>query len=289
MTILFAFPGNETLAAAYAREKGVTLGKMEIHRFPDKESLIRIDTDVKGMDVTLMCSLDRPDSKAMSLLFFARTARELGAKSLNLIAPYLGYMRQDKRFRKGEAITADIFAAFLSQNFDGLITVDPHLHRHKEMGEIYSIPTKVVHASDAIAKWINENIDKPVLVGPDEESYQWVRTVADNIQAPYLILEKTRHGDRNVQISAPDIGLYGNHTPVLVDDIISTATTMVRTIRKLLEKGAKNPVCIGVHAVFSGDSFLSLKNSGACDIITCNTIMHETNRIDIAPYLGCIK
>jgi ribose-phosphate pyrophosphokinase len=281
MALLFAYPGNEQLAETLISKAGYELGKLDIHHFPDGESLVRLESDVKGQDIVLLCSLDRPDEKAMSLMFFARTAKELGAKSVGLVAPYLGYMRQDKRFHEGEAITSNIFAAFISEYFDSLITVDPHLHRHKSLREIYSIPTKVIHAADAIAEWIKDNIEKPVLIGPDAESDQWVSEVAQKAGAPYIVLTKTRRGDKDVEITVPDVTKYKDHTPILVDDIISTARTMIATVEHLNKAGMKPPVCIGVHAVFAGNAYDALKSSGVSRIVTCNTIQHPTNAIEL--------
>ena len=286
MTLLFAYPENEEQAVSLAQEAGYELGAIDIHHFPDGESLVQLETDVKGRDVILFCSLDHPDSKAMTIMFFAQTAKELGAKSVDLIAPYLAYMRQDKRFHEGEAITSNIFAAFLSQHFDNLITVDPHLHRHKAMNEIYTIPAKVVHAADAIADWIKDHVENPVLIGPDEESDQWVSDVAQRAGAAYTVLTKTRHGDKDVEVSVPDVDQYKDHTPVLVDDIISTARTMIAAAGHLKEAGMKPPVCIGVHAVFAGDGYEALQQAGAGKIVTCNTIPHETNDIDLSRLLA---
>lgn len=286
MTLLFAYPENEQQAVSLAQEAGYELGAIDIHHFPDGESLVQLKTDVKGRNVILFCSLDHPDSKAMTIMFFAQTAKELGAKSVGLIAPYLGYMRQDKRFHEGEAITSNIFAAFLSQHFDSLITVDPHLHRHKAMSEIYTIPAEVVHAADAIADWIKDHVENPVLIGPDEESDQWVSDVAQRAGAAYTVLTKTRRGDKDVEVSVPDVDQYNDHTPVLVDDIISTARTMIAAAGHLKEAGMKPPVCIGVHAVFAGDGYEALQNAGAGKIVTCNTIPHETNDIDLSGLLA---
>lgn len=281
MTLLFVFPGNETLGDAVLKS-GFERGAMEVHHFPDGETLVRIDSDVAGRDVVLLCSLDHPDGKAMALMFFAETAREMGAASVRLVAPYLSYMRQDKRFHDGEAMTAKVFAAFLSLHFDGLVTVDPHLHRYKDMSEIYTIPARVVHAADAVASWIRNHVDRPVLIGPDEESGQWVSAVARTSGAPFTVLQKTRRGDRDVEISIPDIDRYRDHTPVLVDDIISTARTMAGTVRHILDAGMKAPVCVGIHAVFAGDAFEILRGAGAGRIVTCNTITHPSNAIDVS-------
>lgn len=285
MSLLFTYPGHDALGDAVAATGDYTPGGMELHRFPDGESLVRLKTDVKNHDVTLLCSLDRPDDKAMALMFFAATARELGAKSVHLLAPYLGYMRQDTRFHAGEAVTSGIFAAFLSRHFDSLVTVDPHLHRHKTMDAIYTIPARAAHAAGAIATWIGAHIDNPVLIGPDIESDQWVSDVAKRAGAPYTVLRKTRHGDRDVEISVPEVDTYAGHTPVLVDDIISTARTMIETVIHLNKAGMQAPVCIGVHAVFAGDAHDALKKAGAARIVTCNTIPHDSNAIDIAPLL----
>lgn len=286
MKTLFAYPGTEHLAASLAKRSECVLGTMQLHRFPDGESLVQIESNIKGREIAILCSLDRPDEKAMPLMFFARTAREFGAKSVALIAPYLGYMRQDKRFHVGEAITSAIFASFISESFDSLITVDPHLHRYKNLSKIYTIPAKAVHASDVIADWISANIESPVLIGPDEESDQWVSKVAQRAAAPYTVLTKTRHGDKKVEISVPEVDKYENHTPVLVDDIISTAHTMIETVRHLRRSGMKPPVCIGVHALFAGDAFEALKQSGAGRIVSCNTVAHETNAIDVSGLLA---
>ena len=123
------------------------------------------------------------------------------------------------------------------------------------------------------------------MVGPDSESEQWVSEVAKNAEAPFLVLEKIRHGDNDVEVSVPDVQNYKNHIPVLVDDIISTARTMIETVEHLKRAEMKPPVCIGVHAVFSGNAYQELIDSGTANIVTCNTIPHESNKIDISDLL----
>ncbi len=286
MTLLFTFPGYEELAKNLAGKLKCTQGDVTIRHFPDGESFVKLNTDVKNHEVILLCGLDHPDKKAMALLFFTKVAKELGAKSVGLVAPYLGYMRQDKRFHGGEAITSTIFAAFLSQHIDWLITIDPHLHRHKTLDEIYKIPAKALHAAHSIATWVNKNIDHPVLIGPDEESEQWVSDVAQQANAPFIVLKKIRHGDQDVEVSVPDVELYKDHTPVLIDDIISTARTMIETITHLKKSGMKPPICIGVHAVFAKGAYEALLESGVESVVTCNTIPHASNAIDTSDIIA---
>ncbi len=280
--ILFAFPGFESLADLIASRQGYDRGDVLIRHFPDGESLVQLNSSVQGLRTIVVCGLDQPDTKIMALMFFASLAREYGATSVDLIAPYLGYMRQDKRFHPGEAVTSEIFARFLSQLVDSLVTVDPHLHRHKAMGEIYSIPTRVIHASRAIAQWIKSHVSSPVLIGPDEESEQWVKDVAQKADAPFLVLRKIRHGDRDVEVSVPEVGRFLHHTPILVDDIISTARTMIETTQHLENSGMKKAICIGVHGVFAGDALSKLQAAHVDRIVTCNTIQHQTNEIDLS-------
>jgi ribose-phosphate pyrophosphokinase len=283
--IVLALPGNETFAADIATLCGAEIGFMNVRHFPDGESYVRIDTDVKTRSVIVVATLDRPDSKILPLFFTSRTLYELGVTSIGLVAPYLSYMRQDKRFKPGEAISSRYFSAFLSSSFNWLVTVDPHLHRYADLSELYWIPNRVVHAAPLIARWIHDNVTWPVLVGPDEESEQWVSSVAQMCNAPYTVLKKVRHGDREVEVSMPDIEKWRTHTPILVDDIISTARTMIETIGHLIRMGLHTPVCIGVHGVFAGDAFHELSATGAT-IVTSNTIPHSTNAIDMTASLA---
>ena len=281
--LVFALPGNEALAAELARRLGSEPGRLSVRRFPDGESHLRFETPVSGREIALACTLRDPDAKVPPLLFAAETARELGARRVGLVAPYLAYMRQDKRFQEGEGVTSAHFAKLVSRYFDWLVTVDPHLHRRSSLDEIYDIPSRVVHAAPVIAAWIGKAVESPILIGPDAESAQWVSEVARGAGAPWTVLEKTRRGDRDVSVSVPDAGRLRGRTPVLVDDIVSTARTMIAAAAQLARLGAARPVCVGVHAVFAGDAHAALLAAGIASIATSNTIPHPTNAIDVVP------
>ena len=279
--IFFALPGNEQLATNLAEQIGSEKGEAIIRQFPDGETYVRIESDVSGKQVVLVCTLDHPDQKLLPLYFLSKTAKSLGAQNVLLIAPYLAYMRQDKRFQPGEGITSEYFAALVSQFANAMITIDPHLHRRSSLAEIYTIPTIVLHAADLISDWVKNNVNSPIFIGPDEESEQWVKQVAENAGAPYLVLKKIRLGDKDVEVSVPDVERYRDHTPVLVDDIISTARTMIETIGHLQKAAMKKPVCIGVHGIFSGSAYEELITAGAGEVITTNTIPHSSNKIAV--------
>jgi ribose-phosphate pyrophosphokinase len=284
--IIFALPGNELLAESPTKKLNADSGELIIRHFPDGESYINVISDVSNKEVIIVCTLHQPDDKLLPLFFLSKNLKDLKAKKITLIAPYLAYMRQDKKFSPGEAVTSAYFAKLISSFADELITIDPHLHRRHSMSEIYSIPCKVLHASELISNYIKEKIKNPLLIGPDSESEQWVSEVAKNAGAPFIVLQKERFGDKDVKVSVPHVEKYKDQTPVLVDDIVSTAHTMIETITHLKAAGMKAPVCIGVHAVFAGNAFEELKRSGAADIISCNTIDHISNRIDISDLIA---
>lgn len=280
--LLFAMPGNEALAERLGKLLGWESGVIAVRRFPDGESCLRFLTEIKGREVALVCTLDRPDDKLLPLYFAASIARELGARRIGLIVPYLAYMRQDARFHEGEGITSAHFARLVSGFADWLLTVDPHLHRHRTLRAIYSIRTEVVHAAPAIAQWIAGNVRRPLVIGPDAESEQWASEVAKGAGCPYTVLQKTRRGDREVEVSVPDSAQWQGRTPVLVDDIVSTARTMIAATAHLHAAGLAAPVCIAVHPVFAGDACAALQAAGVERIISCNTIAHPSNQIDLS-------
>lgn len=280
--IIFSLFNNDFFADAIKKYCDYEIGEMVLHQFPDEETYIKINSDIRNRKVVFVGSLDYPNEKLLPLLFAAKTARDLEAKEIGLVAPYLAYMRQDKQFNPGEGVTSKYFASLLSQYFDWLITVDPHLHRLHSLNEIYSIPTFVLHAIDPIADWIKNHVEKPILIGPDKESEQWVANIAQKANAPFTVLEKIRISDRMVEVSLPQIEQYKNHIPVLIDDIISTARTMIETLKHLKNLQMKPPICIGVHAVFAGNSYEDLLAAGASKVVTCNTIKHVSNMIDLS-------
>lgn len=281
--LLYVFPDDEVFARKLAPQLDVERAAFEWRRFPDRESLITLHGDCSGRDVIVMCALTDADLKTLPLYFVAATARELGAKRVGLVAPYLAYMRQDERFHPGQSRSACSYAELLSTTFDWLVTVDPHLHRIPSLDQIYSIPTDAVSAMPAVAEWIRANIREPVLIGPDAESSQWVDVVARILGAPSIVLQKVRHGDRHVEVSDLDPALVRERTPVVLDDIASSGRTFVEVLKKLSAAGIKDATCIAVHALFADSADETLIAAGAGRVISTNTVPHETNAIDVAP------
>jgi ribose-phosphate pyrophosphokinase len=283
--LVIAMPGNEAMAQKLGRMLGFGGGELETHAFPDGETYLRFLTEVSGRALVIVCTLDRPNEKLLPVLFAAATARELGAANVGLVAPYLSYMRQDRRFKPGEAVTSREVARLLSDAFDWMVTLDPHLHRYGSLTEIYRIPTRAVRAAPLISEWIKTNASNPLIIGPDSESQQWVSAVAQAAGAPYAVLRKLRRGDRDVEISVENLGEFGGRTPVLVDDIISSGRTMLEAVRLIRAREGAAPICMAVHGVFADNSDKLLAQAGA-RVVTTNSIPHETNGIDVTDVLA---
>lgn len=282
--MLFNLASDAALASRLAGQLNAETGELEQHRFPDGETYLRIHSDCKGRACLLFCNLSEPDPKLLPLLFAAATLRDLGAARLLLVAPYLPYMRQDTRFHPGECLSSAVFADLLSNAFDGLVTLDPHLHRYDSLDRIYRLDSRVVPSAPLIAGWIGRHVERPLLIGPDSESEQWVSEVARLASAPSLVLQKQRHGDFDVEIQAPELETWQGRQPVLIDDIISSGRTLLTVLGYLRDAGLPRATCIAVHGLFAGDAYARLQREA--DVLTTDTVPHPSNAICVADALA---
>jgi len=270
--------------ALIARGLFADIGTHSSRQFPDGETYLRISQSVKGRHCLVIADLSHPNHKYLPLIFLLETLRDLGAEQVGLVVPYLSYMRQDRRFIDGEAITSRIFARDLSCHIDWLVTVDPHLHRYHSLDEIYSVPSHVVQGAPALAQWLKDQNDL-LLVGPDSESEQWVAGISNFSQHPFIIGEKHRFGDRHVEVNLPDISMFNDRTAVIIDDVISSGQTILECIKTLTSKGVTNIQCVAIHGIFANGADQTLINAGLKQLATTNTIPHSSNTIDITPLL----
>ncbi|MBL6750239.1 MAG: ribose-phosphate diphosphokinase [Nevskia sp.] len=279
--VVLPFPGNEELAAEVAATLGTRRGTLALHRFPDEETGVRIADPVTGCDVVLVCTLDRPDSKLVALYLAALTARELGARRVFLVAPYLPYLRQDSRFHPGEGTSAVHVGHWLSGFLDGVVTAEPHLHRIQRLDQIFRVPARTVGAAGPIARWIRENVAKPVLVGSEGDRQAWIAGIAQALSCPHFMFNRLRHGDRDVELRLPTVAAQQERTPVLLDGIVSSGRTMIAAVELLRASGFSPPVCIAVHPLFSPEVCEQVLSVGAREVVTCNTVRHISNGIDL--------
>jgi len=283
--IVLGFPDYQAPARRLAETASLDYADIEAHRFPDGESLIRLPEQLPE-NVILYCSLDDPNRRLIELEFAAATACRLGAKRLTLVAPYLCYMRQDIAFHPGEAISQQIVGQLLARHFDTLITVDPHLHRTARLADAIPVRRAIsLSAAPVIADWLMQREGEPMLIGPDEESGQWVSAIAEPGGLDYGVARKTRLDDSVVRVELPDLSFDGRKI-VLVDDIASTGHTLAEAARQLTARNAAAVSVIVTHALFVGNALNDLRSAGVSEICSTDSILHASNRLHLAATLA---
>ena len=284
-TLLLYFEEERASAERIAQAAGIGLAQIARHRFPDGELKLRLPP-VLPKQVVLLRTLDHPNEKLVELLLVSRTARLLGAQHITLVAPYLAYMRQDIAFNPGEVVSQRVVGSFLATLFDAIITVDPHLHRVATLEEAVPVPRAVVlSGAPLLADWIADHVDKPLLVGPDEESAQWVAQAADRHQCDFAVCRKIRHGDRHVEVALPDVKVSGRNI-VLLDDVASSGHTLAVATRLLLAAGAARVDVAVTHALFADDALDLIQTAGVSEVWSTDCIPHSTNAVSMAPAIA---
>lgn len=284
---LHIYPGYEQPALRLAERLGCGTAIIHVHAFPDGESRVQVEPATKT--VCVYASLDQPNPKLIELIFAAEALRSLGATRLVLVCPYLCYMRQDKAFHKGEAVSQQVIGALLSRYFDRIVTVDPHLHRISSLDEVFQgAETTTLSATGLIADMIAQDpaFSDALLVGPDSESFQWVQVVAQQTGLDFIVAEKVRQGDRNISIKMPDAGVANGRTAIIIDDVISSGTTICRCAHLLHEAGAARIETVTVHALCSADDLERIRATGVSRVRSCDGVLHETNAISLAAILA---
>ncbi|MDR3506640.1 MAG: ribose-phosphate diphosphokinase [Caulobacteraceae bacterium] len=282
--LVCAFEDEAAPAGRLAEALGARLALIDLHRFPDGESL---PTAPLGADRVLVYrSLDRPDPKIVPLLLACDGWRRGGSGRLVLVAPYLCYMRQDTRFAPGQPISRDVIGRLLGERFDRIVTVDPHLHRTADIAAVFGTEVSVLSAARPLAQALALEGPPPLLIGPDEESERWTAALAAQMGAPHVTFRKIRHGDRSVDLILPPDTEIAGRTVVLVDDICSSGATLVAAARLVAAKGAGRIEAAVVHALFDERAALELKAAGVSRIVSTDSCPHPTNAVSLARELA---
>lgn len=278
--VLLCFDDELGVARRAAEASALRLAVVERHRFPDGEWRLRLPPALPPR-VVVWRSLHQPNEKLVELLLLAETARQLGARHLSLVAPYLAYMRQDIAFHPGEAVSQRILGRFLAGLFDALITVDPHLHRVATLHEAVPLADAIVlSGAPLLGAWIASQRQDVLLLGPDEESLQWVSSAAQAHGWPHAVCRKLRHGDRQVEIALPGLPVAGRAV-VLMDDVASSGQTLIEATRLLLAAGARSVDVAVTHALFAGDALQRLQAAGVGQVWSTDCIAHPSNAVSV--------
>jgi ribose-phosphate pyrophosphokinase len=283
---LHAFERGMDEATRIARLLSVSVAPIRVHDFPDEETLVTVSPP--GALACIYCSLDRPNARLVELFLAVDALRRSGARRLVLVAPYLCYMRQDKAFHAGEAVSQQAIGKLFSGLFDRIVTVDPHLHRVATLAAVFSgIETESLSAAAAIVEFSRAQ-DLPVdmlVAGPDGESRQWVERIAATLGCDGFVGEKRRLDDRRVEVEFPACAL-GGKTILLTDDIVSSGGTMIEATRSLKRRGAGAVVIAVTHALFNAEAEARMRDAGADAIWSTTSVPHPTNCIALDSMLA---
>ncbi|MDF2947887.1 MAG: ribose-phosphate pyrophosphokinae [Bacillales bacterium] len=277
---LFSLNSNKPLAEEIAKEMGLELGKSSVARFSDGEIQINIEESIRGCEVFVIQSTSFPvNEHIMELLIMIDALKRASAKTINIVIPYYGYARQDRKARSREPITAKLLANLLeTAGATRIIALD--LHAPQIQG-FFDIPIDHLMGVPILSDYFsNKNLDELVIVSPDHGGVTRARKMADRLKAPIAIIDK-RRPKPNVAEVMNIIGNIDGKTCILIDDIIDTAGTITLAANALVEHGAKEVYACCTHAVLSGPAMERIQNSSIKELVVTNTIsIAEEKKID---------
>jgi len=284
-TVVLGFSDYRLQASKLAAALQANYAEVHVHYFPDQECKLTLPTDLPG-HVIVCRSLHAPNTKLVELYLLAKALRDQSCEKLTLVAPYLCYMRQDKAFNPGEVVSQRWIGAFIADLFDEVITVDAHLHRIDSIEHvIHTGRATTLSASHLIGRYVASKLDAPMIMGPDEESLQWVKQVAEPQGFDFCVAEKTRKTDSDVSIKLPAVNVQ-HRDIVLVDDVASTGNTLIEAAKLLATRAPNNVYCALTHALFVNDAYLQLMALGIKAVWSTDSISHISNRISLAKLLA---
>lgn len=267
---VFSLSSNLPLAEEIAENIGIELGKCTVRRFSDGEIQINIDESIRGCDVYVVQStFDPVEDHIMELLIMTDALKRASARSINLVIPYYGYARQDRKKRSREPITAKLVADLIqTAGASRVISIDLHA---PQLQGFFDIPVDPITAIPLIGNYLAEkNLQDITIVAPDHSSVTRARILADQLKAPLAIID--RRGPRDQVSEIRVVGEVHNKTAIILDDIIDTGHRITTTAEALTLQGAKQIFACTTHPVLSNLAVDKIKKSIIEELVVTNTI-----------------
>ena len=276
---VFTLNSNRELAHEITDHIGIEMGKSSVSRFSDGEIQINVEESIRGCDIFIIQSTCSPANEhIMELLIMIDALKRASAKTINVVRPYYGYARQERKARSREPITAKLVANLLeTAGASRVIALD--LHASQIQG-FFDIPVDQLLAVPLLSDYFAaKKIDDLVIVSPDHGGVVRARKMADRLKAPIAIVDK-RRPKPNVSEVMNIVGHIEGKTAILIDDIIDTAGTITAAANAMIEHGAKEVYACCTHPVLSGPAIERIQNSKIKELVVTNTIpLLEEKRI----------
>lgn len=289
---IFTCNSNPMLAQLIADHVGVPLGNSETLSFSDGEIHIKLSESVRGCDVYVVQSTCAPvNDNLMQLLVMVDALKRASAKTINVVIPYYGYARQDRKARARDPITAKLVANLIEKaGAHRVIALD--LHATQIQG-FFDIPVDHLVGVPILGHYfLEKKIEDVVVVSPDHGGVVRARRLADYLKAPLAIIDK-RRPEPNVSEVMNIIGKVEGKTAIIIDDIIDTAGTIVLGANALKDAGVKEVYACCTHPVLSGPAMERLSQSPIKEVVVTDTIpithpnpSDKIRRLSVAPLLG---
>ncbi|MDT3427336.1 ribose-phosphate pyrophosphokinase [Paenibacillus forsythiae] len=268
---IFSGSSNPKLAADIASRLGVELGKIKLTRFKSGEIYVHYEETIRNCDVFLLQSLSHPINELfVELLVMIDAAKRASARTVNIIVPYYGYARQERKSAPREPISAKMVADVLTTaGATRVLTID--LHAAAIQG-FFNIPVDHLTALDLISGYLKtKNLSDVVVVSPDAGRASMAEKLASKLDSPFAIMIKKRPA-HNESVITHVIGDVEGRTPVIIEDLIDTGTTIVNVVEGLKERGAKNSIVCATHGLFSGPAIERLDHPGIEEVVVTDSI-----------------
>ncbi len=277
-------PGSQSQNLAYevAKLLNEKYVRVEFKRFPDNEIYVRLLDEIND-DKAVIISTQRNQNDAIVESFLLYDAlKDEAVEEIILVAPYLAYARQDKKFNPGEAISIRILAKIYSKLFDKVITINPH---EEHIKEFFTVPFISLDAVPKLAEYVKDKLDNPIVLGPDQGALRFAKSAAEVLNAEYDYLEKTRITPTEIKIAPKNLDVKDRDV-LIVDDIISTGGTVATAAKMMKEQGAKKIIAACVHPVLIGDALNKLYSSGIEEVVGTNTFSSEVSKVSVAEVIA---
>ncbi len=268
---IFSGSSNPNLAQKICEQLGQPLGKIKLSRFKSGEIYCHYQESIRNCDVFLVQSFSNPiNEHFVELLVMIDAAKRASARTINLVIPYYGYSRQERKAAPREPISAKMVADVLTTaGANRVISID--LHAPAIQG-FFNIPVDHLTALDLISDYIKKkHLVDPIVVSPDAGRATTAERLASNLDSPFAIMIKKRP-DHNESVITHVIGEVDGRTPVIIEDMIDTGTTLLNVVEALKEKGTKNVYICATHAVFSPPALERLDHPLITELIVTDSI-----------------
>ena len=274
---------SQKLAALISKELDETLCPLETRKFPDGERYIRIGGNLESDAVVIQSTGYPQDQNLLELFLILKTLKSLDVENIKVVIPYFGYARQEKRFKSGEAISAQVVSELLEAcGASEIFSINLHEDR---LRNLFNIPAHNLSAMPLIAEYIEEHLDDPVIIAPDKGALGFASEIAGILGCDSDHLEKTRISPDKVETRTKDLDVQGREA-VIIDDIISTGGTIINASHILRQHGASKIVVSCVHPVLVEDALLRIFASGVDDVIATDTLQSDTSTISVVPLIA---